>query len=227
QLVKGNEVSVRDRQMAENLIWLAEKGYPGKKIIVWAHNAHIAKSLTSLGPADQAGAPAGASGQAVAPGTATSGHVAAAPAVNPGQTTEPAGSAGQSTATPAASTEESGTTPVVDDPNAFVPMGVTIHRYFGARAYHIGFSGAGGSYMDYTDSHIITLSPKPAGHIEGRVTANGHPYVFIDYRYAPASYRQKQVASLADYGDLSGLWPEVFDGLFVVKKIFPVDRTGQ
>jgi hypothetical protein len=49
QMTTGNEVSVRDLQMAENLIWLAEKAYPGKKIIVWAHNGHIAKSLTSVG----------------------------------------------------------------------------------------------------------------------------------------------------------------------------------
>lgn len=48
EMVQGNEVSVRDRQMAENLIWLAEKAYPGKKIIVWAHNVHVAKSTDKL-----------------------------------------------------------------------------------------------------------------------------------------------------------------------------------
>lgn len=47
-LVTGNEVSVRDEQMGRNLIWLAEKAYPGKKIIVWAHNGHIAKGLTTV-----------------------------------------------------------------------------------------------------------------------------------------------------------------------------------
>lgn len=45
QLTTSNEMAVRDRQMAENLIWLAEKAYPGKKIIVWAHNVHIARSV--------------------------------------------------------------------------------------------------------------------------------------------------------------------------------------
>jgi len=34
-MTTGNEMSVRDEQMARNLIWLAEKAYPGKKIIVW------------------------------------------------------------------------------------------------------------------------------------------------------------------------------------------------
>lgn len=48
QLVKGNELSVRDKQMAENLIWLAERVYPGKKIIVWAHNVHISKQTAAL-----------------------------------------------------------------------------------------------------------------------------------------------------------------------------------
>ncbi|HWK04632.1 MAG TPA: erythromycin esterase family protein [Puia sp.] len=169
QLTKGNEVSVRDLQMANNLIWLAEKAYPGKKIIVWAHNGHIAKNLTSLGPA---GSTAGAAA------------------------------------------------------DAFVPMGSTIHAHFGDKAYHIGFSGVEGSYMDYEDSHIITVAPKPATHIEGRLAATGTPAIFIDYRHAPASYRQKQAASLSDYGDLEGIWPDVFDGLFVIKKIFPVERTN-
>lgn len=56
KMTTGNEVSVRDKQMAENLIWLAEHAYPGKKIIVWAHNAHIAKQTASLGfpPGNQA-----------------------------------------------------------------------------------------------------------------------------------------------------------------------------
>src|SRR5882757_9870444 len=48
QMVTGNEVSVRDLQMAKNLIWLAEKAYPGKKIIVWAHNGHVAKGMGSF-----------------------------------------------------------------------------------------------------------------------------------------------------------------------------------
>lgn len=48
EMVTGNEMSVRDLQMAENLIWLAEKAYPGKKIIVWAHNVHNAKSTHTL-----------------------------------------------------------------------------------------------------------------------------------------------------------------------------------
>jgi erythromycin esterase len=31
----------RDRAMGENLAWLATHAYPGRKIIVWAHNNHI------------------------------------------------------------------------------------------------------------------------------------------------------------------------------------------
>jgi erythromycin esterase len=31
----------RDALMAENLRWLIEEGYPDRKIIVWAHNAHV------------------------------------------------------------------------------------------------------------------------------------------------------------------------------------------
>ncbi|SHM27022.1 erythromycin esterase [Chitinophaga jiangningensis] len=44
-LAKGNEINYRDLQMADNLIWLADTVYPGKKIIVWAHNGHIANTM--------------------------------------------------------------------------------------------------------------------------------------------------------------------------------------
>lgn len=48
EMVQGNEMNVRDLQMAENLIWLADKVYPGKKIIVWAHNLHVSKGTSAL-----------------------------------------------------------------------------------------------------------------------------------------------------------------------------------
>ncbi|MBF9254827.1 erythromycin esterase family protein [Pontibacter sp. 172403-2] len=38
---------VRDRQMADNLRWLAEVEYPNEKIIVWAANVHIMKNADS------------------------------------------------------------------------------------------------------------------------------------------------------------------------------------
>ena len=37
----------RDVQMADNLNWLFHEKYAGKKIIVWAHNIHIARNLAS------------------------------------------------------------------------------------------------------------------------------------------------------------------------------------
>lgn len=39
-----NDLQTRDRQMAENLKWLLQYRYPDEKIIVWAHNAHLAKN---------------------------------------------------------------------------------------------------------------------------------------------------------------------------------------
>jgi erythromycin esterase len=167
QLVHENEVSVRDLQMAKNLIWLAEKAYSGKKIIVWAHNVHIAKGLTTLG-----------------------GKFAA------------------------------------DDGSAFVPMGATIHRYFGSRAYCVGFTGGEGSYMNYVDSKIIDVPAPMAGSVEAQLAATGDAYGFIDYRHAPKSLRQSIPGDLADYGPAKGEWPEVFDGLFFIDKVSPVQRTG-
>jgi len=44
-------MTVRDRQMAANLKWISDYYYPGKKIIVWAHNFHVAKNTwDAMGP---------------------------------------------------------------------------------------------------------------------------------------------------------------------------------
>jgi len=44
-------LTVRDRQMAANLKWISDYYYPGKKIIVWAHNYHVAKNTwEAMGP---------------------------------------------------------------------------------------------------------------------------------------------------------------------------------
>lgn len=168
QVTHENELSVRDLQMAKNLIWLAEKAYPGKKIIVWAHNVHIAKGVAALG-----------SGFAAAPN---------------------------------------------GDP--FVPMGETIHRYFGNKAFAIGFTGAEGSYMNYTDSKIMDVPTPMTGSVESMLAGTGVPYGFVDYRRAPRSLRQSLPGTLADYSPVKGEWPEVFDGLFFIDKVSPVQRTG-
>jgi len=41
-------VNIRDGQMAKNLIWLAEKRYPGRKIIVWAATFHIMRNPAAI-----------------------------------------------------------------------------------------------------------------------------------------------------------------------------------
>jgi erythromycin esterase len=38
----------RDRQMAQNLVWLAREYFPGRKIIVWAANPHVLRHLYRL-----------------------------------------------------------------------------------------------------------------------------------------------------------------------------------
>jgi erythromycin esterase len=55
------------------------------------------------------------------------------------------------------------------------------------------------------------------------LTANA-PYAFIDFRHASPDLRQKRAASMSDYEEVSAVWPEVFDGLFVIKDVFPVNR---
>ena len=41
-------VNSRDAQMADNLIWLAKKRHPNKKIIVWAASFHIARNVKKI-----------------------------------------------------------------------------------------------------------------------------------------------------------------------------------
>jgi erythromycin esterase len=37
----------RDRAMAENVRWLVEEGFPGQKIVLWAHNRHVGTNFRS------------------------------------------------------------------------------------------------------------------------------------------------------------------------------------
>jgi erythromycin esterase len=41
--------TIRDRDMAENLKWLATSAYPRAKIAIWAHNGHVGASSEELG----------------------------------------------------------------------------------------------------------------------------------------------------------------------------------
>ncbi|HEX8692892.1 MAG TPA: erythromycin esterase family protein [Longimicrobium sp.] len=45
---RAQDSNVRDTQMARNLLWLADVYYPGRKIIVWAASAHVAREVTGL-----------------------------------------------------------------------------------------------------------------------------------------------------------------------------------
>ena len=42
------ELELRDSLMADNITWLLEEAYPGKKALIWAHNYHIAKENVYL-----------------------------------------------------------------------------------------------------------------------------------------------------------------------------------
>lgn len=166
EMVSGNEVSVRDLQMAENLIWLSEKVYPDKKIIVWAHNAHIAKSMKKI---------------------------------------EADGEANAFLST-------------------FVPMGETIHQHFGNKAYAVGFSGAGGEFMNFVDDKIYSVSPASKESIEGQLANLDLKYAFYDFRQKKGLHNQKRIARMADFQEVNAFWPDTFDAMFFIKEVTPVDR---
>jgi erythromycin esterase len=41
-------VNLRDRAMAEQLLWLASEVHPDARIVLWAHNGHVARSTRSV-----------------------------------------------------------------------------------------------------------------------------------------------------------------------------------
>jgi erythromycin esterase len=45
---RGEDSNLRDRQMGENLVWLANTYHPGRKIIVWAASGHIGREMWQL-----------------------------------------------------------------------------------------------------------------------------------------------------------------------------------
>ena len=45
---KGSLAMDRDAQMARNLVWLHQKAFPGRKIIVWAASFHIMRSPAGI-----------------------------------------------------------------------------------------------------------------------------------------------------------------------------------
>lgn len=47
--VEGNGPAYRDRAMARNVEWLADEKYPGQKLILWAHNSHVASDGDQMG----------------------------------------------------------------------------------------------------------------------------------------------------------------------------------
>ncbi len=49
-LAAGMNPEPRDRYMAENAAWLLEQGGAGAKIVLWAHNAHVGTTKSSIIP---------------------------------------------------------------------------------------------------------------------------------------------------------------------------------
>jgi erythromycin esterase len=106
----------------------------------------------------------------------------------------------------------------------FVPMGATVSRHFGKAAYAIGFSGAAGTYTDYTNNHIVSVPPPAPGSVEGQLNAGGYAQAFADYRTAKGWLYRQQQATLFDFSPLKGIWPNVFDGLFYIRMSAPAER---
>lgn len=47
-LAESEQKDARDRQMAENVIWMAKEYYPDRKIIVWCHSGHAMRAPSNL-----------------------------------------------------------------------------------------------------------------------------------------------------------------------------------
>ena len=167
KLVKGNELSVRDLQMANNLTWLANDYYKGKKIIVWAHNIHIAKETKELNSDN----------------------------------------------------------PEMDFLKTYVPMGTTIKKRFGKKAYMLGFVSEMGTYMNYVDSKILSVPGVDYNTINHQLALEPMSYNWFDYTKGRLHQEKVNgVATLFDFITLEGKWNKVFDGWFFIRKAVHVTR---
>ena len=81
--------------------------------------------------------------------------------------------------------------------------------------------------MNFVNDQIVTVQPRPAMSIEGALAAAGYTYGFLDYHRASGALRQMQDGTLGDFQAARAEWPEVFDGLVFIARVWPVERTGK
>ncbi len=159
--------ALRDEAMAENLVWLANRAFPGEKIVGWAHSYHIARSFSGIDVLDGSFSWQG------------------------------------------------------------VPMGAYVARELGDELYSVAFLAYDGEWGQiFPDtSFVSTLPEAPEGSLDWLLAQLDEPYVFLDLRVAPEDHwlRKKMVARPA-YGDMSGVWPDSYDGVIFIRTMFPNRR---
>ncbi|RAI99844.1 erythromycin esterase [Chitinophaga skermanii] len=168
QMVEGNEVSVRDLQMANNLIWLAEQAYPGKKIIVWAHNIHIAKNT------DQMIVPNSPDLQAYL--------------------------------------------------SSYKPMGETINRYFGKKAFTIGFNSSEGTFVNYTDFKVLPVPAVDPTSLEAKFAQEKLPIQLCNFHGLGKWWHTPQLSTLFDFVPVKADWSKVYDAILYIKTATPTTK---
>jgi erythromycin esterase len=103
-----------------------------------------------------------------------------------------------------------------------VHMGGEAYQVLGAQMYAIGFTAAGGSFGRY-GSMPAPLAPPRAGSLEAFFKESGLTNAFVDFRSPPAGgeWLRSVYARPFGYGDMTGDWTRVLDGMVFTYDMVP------
>jgi erythromycin esterase len=158
----------RDAAMAENVVWLANERYKGRKIIIWAHNFHTLRHPEKLYSDQNADVP------------------------------------------------------------RYRPMADRIYEALNNRVYTIAFLDYQGSVGSPWQGPVRQEPVPLPGSVEALLHTTGKPYGFLDMRLLPKDHwlRSPHVARPGFYQQtVTSTWPDNFDGIFFIDKMFPGDVT--
>jgi erythromycin esterase len=103
-----------------------------------------------------------------------------------------------------------------------VHMGGEAYQVLGAQMYAIGFTAAAGAF-GYYGSMPAPMPPLRAGSLEAYFKESGLTNAFVDFRSPPAGgeWLRSVYARPFGYGDLTGDWTRVLDGMVFTYDMVP------
>ena len=103
-----------------------------------------------------------------------------------------------------------------------VHMGGEAYQALGPQMYALGFTAGFGAFGHYATIPISVPAPRP-GSLEARFDEAGFVDAFVDFRSRPAGgeWLQGVFSRPFGYGDLTGDWTRVLDGMIYTRYMTP------